>query len=202
LKVIAAGSGPSLVQINDWHTDKVTVVGVNNVWRVTTKWDHLIHAGDYPQDLRKQLYMKKRAYQKVHSREGNLGFKASYCGMSKMPWEKARIYLGLPIYFGTMYWILHHLKPTHIGCIGFDMNYTPQPDGSTAAYGVGYDMQTRGIPDPLWQFKNVPEYIAMADPYKTLMDRLIALKGDTQIVNLSNDPKTMLPWDHVPFSEF
>ncbi len=202
MKVIAIGSGHQVKRINDWNVSFATVVGVNNTWRATDKWDHLMYAGDYPKKLLAELKAQKKSHQAIHSREGETGFKKSYVGMAKMPWEQARIYLGLPIYFGVTYWILHHLKPTHIGYLGFDMNYTPSADGSTAAYGIGHDMKTRGIPDPLWQFKNVPEYIAMENPYQTLIERLKIHKGSTELVNLSDDPDTMLPWHQITLDEF
>jgi len=199
MKVICVGSGPNMVNINNWDTKSVTIVGVNNVWKGTDKWDHLIHAGDYP--FKKDI-LKKRPNQEIHSKDGIRGYKRSYVRMANMEWSDARIFLGLPIYFTSTYWALFYLKPTHIGFIGFDMNYTPQKDGSTAFYGVGYDIQKRGMPDPLYQFRNVEEYKNNPDILKTLFDRLNERKGNTKLVNLSDDPDSVLPWDKMSFEDF
>ena len=201
MKVICMGSGKNMVQVNDWDTEGIKICGVNNTWRGTDKWDVLLHAGDYP--FRNQI-TRTREGQMIVSREGEKGFKKSYVGMSpNMVWEEARIHLGLPIYFTLTYWALYHLKPTHIGFIGFDMNYTPGPEGETTFYGKGYDMQKRGIPDPLFQFRTVPEYKKHGDAmFGILLDRLKKYKGDCKLVNLSDDPTSILPWEQVTFEEF
>ena len=198
MKVICMGSGKNMVQVNDWDTEGIKICGVNNTWRGTDKWDVLLHAGDYP--FRNQI-TRTREGQMIVSREGEKGFKKSYVGMSpNMVWEEARIHLGLPIYFTLTYWALYHLKPTHIG---FDMNYTPGPEGETTFYGKGYDMQKRGIPDPLFQFRTVPEYKKHGDAmFGILLDRLKKYKGDCKLVNLSDDPTSILPWEQVTFEEF
>ena len=201
MKVICMGSGKNMVQVNDWDTEGIKICGVNNTWRGTDKWDVLLHAGDYP--FRNQI-TRTREGQMIVSREGEKGFKKSYVGMSpNMVWDEARIHLGLPIYFTITYWALYHLKPTHIGFIGFDMNYTPGPEGETTFYGKGYDMQKRGIPDPLFQFRTVPEYKKHGDAmFGILLDRLKKYKGDCKLVNLSDDPTSILPWEQVTFEEF
>ena len=49
MKVICVGFVPGGVDIiNRADTSNVKIVGVNNVWRGTDKWDYLIYAGDYP----------------------------------------------------------------------------------------------------------------------------------------------------------
>lgn len=201
-KVICLGSGKNMTQINDMQTRGVTVCGVNNVWRGTDKWDVLLHAGDYPH---KNEITRTRGEQEVVSREGARGFKKSYVEMAEMPWEKARIHLGLPIYFTITYWAMYHLEAKHIAFLGFDMNYTPGPEGETTFYGKGYDMKTRGIPDPLWQFRNVPEYKKHGDAMMgILLDRLRAKakEKNVQLYNLSDDPKSLLPWDRINMRDF
>lgn len=193
------GSGKNMVQVNEWDTNGITICGVNNTWRGTDKWDVLLHAGDYPykQEVRKA---RTKPTQEIVSREGPRGFKQSYVGMSDLPWEKARIHLGLPIYFTMAYWALWHLKPDAIGFIGFDMNYTPGPKGETTFYGKGYDMQKRGVPDPLFQFKK--HYSNLEKPIETLLQRLDDRRGDTQFYNLSSDPKSVLPWNKITIQQF
>lgn len=199
-KVICMGSGKNMIHINDWDTDGITICGVNNTWRGTDKWDVLLYAGDYPH---KKEITKTRPTQETVSREGSRGFKNSYIGMSPdMPWSEARIHLGLPIYFTMTYWALHYLKPDAIGFIGFDMNYTPGPEGETTFYGKGHDMITRGVPDPLYQFRTVPEYKAHGDAMMgILMDRL-ERRSTAKLFNLSDDPTSILPWKQISFQEF
>jgi len=201
-KVICMGSGKNMIQINDWDTEGIKICGVNNTWRGTDKWDVLLHAGDYPYK-REVQESRTREDQLIVSREGVMGFKQSYIGMSDLPWEKARIHLGLPIYFTMTYWALWHLKPDAIGFIGFDMNYTPGPNGETAFYGEGHDMKTRGVPDPLFQFRTVPEYQKEGDNMiNILFDRLQQRTPFTKLVNLSDDPTSILPWEQITFEEF
>lgn len=202
MKVILLGSGKNMVKINDWDTSSIDkIVGVNNVWKGTDKWNILIHAGDYPY---KNLI--PRSGKEVYSVDTEKSYRHSYIEMTaaggnqKLPWHKARIHLGLPIYFTVTYWTLYYLKPTHIGFLGFDMNYTPDSDGATTFYGKGYDMQTRGVPDPLFQFRKF--YRDLKDPMGTLMDRLDDRRGSTQLYNLSDDPESVLKWDKISFSDF
>lgn len=193
MKVIAVGSGHNMTNVNDWDTDGLTLIGVNNTWKGTDKLHYLFHAGDYPEKNKIPSHMRRI------TRTGESNFKESYCSMSGMEWKEARKFLGLPIYFGVSYWILHYLKPSAIGYIGFDMNYVPQ-DGKTAFYGTGIDIQKRGMPDPLYQIKK--EYGGDENIMNTLFDRLNERKGNTALYNLSTDENSVLPWDKITFEEF
>jgi len=201
-KILAVGSGPGGVDfVNKVDTRDVIVVGVNNTWKGTRKWDHMIHAGDYP-DKHRIATFKPHQDQNIHSKDKGLNYEDSYCRMTKKPWQKARIWGGLPIYFTCMYWCLYYLRPTHIGCVGFDMDYTPGENGATAFYGVGHDIKSRGVPDPLYQFKK--HYKDLENPMLTLQERLekIATEEDCKIVNLSDNPNTQLKWEQVSYSTF
>ena len=201
MKVICIGSGSNMTIVNDWDTDGIKIAGVNNTWRGTDKWDYLIHSGDYPF---KSEITKTRSSQKICAKDGDMNYMESYIGMSGMPWKKARLHLGLPIYFTMSYWALHYLNPTHIGFIGFDMDYTPSDDGSTSFYGVGYDMKKRGMPDPLYQFRNVPAYANNPNILNELLERL-SIKSENnkcKLINLSDNPNSVLPWDKMSFEEF
>lgn len=206
MKVICLGSGKNMPLINDWNTDGITICGVNNIWKGTDKWDVLLHSGDYPF---KSEITKTRPNQTIVSRDGKMGYTKSYVAMSscetepkKLPWKEARIHLGLPIYFTLSYWVLHYLKPTHIGFLGFDMNYVPDEKGSTTFYGVGYDMQNRGIPDPLYQFRNIEAYKKHDNMMEILLERLIMRKGSCELYNLSDDPSSVLPWQKITIEQF
>ena len=195
-KVINVGSGKNMSLINEWDTVGITIVGVNNVWRGTDKWNHLIHAGDYPFVDEIPVTEGK----KVHTHNSEMGYRDSYAGQAGMAWNTARIHLGLPMYFGAAHWSLWYLKPKYLAFIGFDMNYTPSEDGSTAFYGEGYDIQTRGIPDPLYQMRKI--YGNDPDMLNKLFDRLDETKGNTKLFNLSDDPSSVLPWERITFDEF
>lgn len=195
-KVINAGSGRNMVNINEWDTKGMTIVGVNNVWKGTRKLNHLICAGDYPET--DEIRLAGGAM--LHSYDRGWSYINSYMNQAKMEWKDARIYLGLPMYFGSAHWTLHYLKPDYLGFIGFDMNYTPTDDGSTAFYGVGYDIQTRGIPDPMYQFQRV--YKNDPDILQKLFERLDERRGKTKLFNLSDDPDSLLPWEKISFEEF
>ena len=200
MKVILLGSGRNMTNINGWDTSGITVGGVNNTWKGTNKWDFMLHAGDYP--FQNDIPKDRPRY----TVRGDKNYKESYVEMTaagghpKLDWQKARIYLGLPIYFTISYWALYYLKPTHIGYLGFDMNYVPDSDGSTTFYGKGYDMQTRGVPDPIFQFKRF--YTDLKDPMKTLLERLNARKEKTKLYNLSTDTNAVLPWQKISIDDF
>jgi len=117
-----------------------------------------------------------------------------------MPWDEARIFLGLPIYFSSAHWTLHYLKPKYLGFIGFDMNYKPTEDGSTAFYGTGYDIKNRGMPDYMYQVINV--YNNNQNIMTTFFERLSQRAGGTKLFNLSDDPESMLPWERITFEDF
>lgn len=195
------GSGKNMVQVNDWNTDDIKICGVNNTWRGTDKWDVLLYAGDYPH--KKEVEQARtRNDQLIVSREGEKGFKQSYMGMSNMPWQQARIFLGLPIYFTMTYWALWHLKPEAIGFIGFDMNYAPGPNGETTFYGKGHDMITRGVPDPLYQFRTVPEYKEHGENMINILFDRLRERTTAKLFNLSDDQTSVLPWEQISFKEF
>lgn len=196
MKVILAGSGRNLPMINRWDTDGIVVVGVNNVWRGTDKWDHLIHSGDYPA----KGEIKPRRGQKVHSVASGKNYRSSYMGQSGMGWEEARVFLGLPIYFTAAHWAIWYLKPSLVGHIGFDMDYTPARGGATAFYGVGHDIRTRGVPDPHYQV--MKKYGGDPHAMQKLMKRLDERRNGAEFVNLSRNPDTVLPWKFMSIKEF
>lgn len=199
MKVICLGSGPNMTLINEWDTKDVPIVAVNNVWKGTDKWDYLIHAGDYPD---RRVIKKNKSTQEIHTYGTSKSYTHSYASMAEMPYQHAKIFLGLPMYFTCAYWTMHYLKPTSVAFLGFDMNYDPEEDGSTAFYGVGHDIKNRGIPDPFYQFQK--EYSDLIDPMKTLMGRLdnIRTKHKVKFYNLSERANSHLPWPKISIKDF
>lgn len=194
-KVICCGSGHSLKQIHEWDTNGITIVGVNNVWRVTDKWDHMLYPADY------KMPIPTKEQQQTHSSRGQgLCIRKPfmhYSGEGNSTCTKA---LGPTMYFHAAYWSLYWLKPKYLGFIGFDMNYKPDENGHTASYGVGEDIKKRGKPDPFYQMRF---YKGTA---KENLNRFFELlrrnAGDTRLFNLSNDVNTILPWDRITFDKF
>lgn len=203
-KVIIVGSGPNMIKINEWDTSDATVVGVNNVWQGTDKWNVLLHAGDYPKPYR--IPVKEGQY-KV-TRWGPKSFIDSFLAMAKVyaerdvEWQEARLMMGLPIVFAATYWAMHYLRPDVIGYIGTDMDYTPDKDGSTHFYGVGNDISRRGIPDYMFQQKM--HYDGDENFLDVLFERAsaVAEKRRVRLVNLSDNPNSKLPWERMIYEEF
>jgi hypothetical protein len=207
MKVICLGSGPNMTRVNDINTNGITVIAANNVWKGTEKWKYLLLAGDYP-EKEKIIKEKHRPPNKmVYTQRGEKSIREAYLGMDKQPikcgselYQKTAIKLGLPFYFTVTYWTLYYLKPTHIAFLGFDMDYTPLEDGSTAFYGLGYDMQKRGIPDPFYQMREVynndPNF--MTPLFQGIKER----QGKTKLFNLSDNPNSVLPWDRIDIEKF
>lgn len=207
LKVIVLGSGPEMPAINEWDTGDCVIVGLNSVYRGTDKWTYLLSPGDFPdKPMLRKLYNHNRvpfgSGSKVYYPESVPGgwrtAFARYCpGASHM--EAVRE-LGMVSYFGLMYWVMHFLEPTHIACLGLDMDYDPAPDGATSFYGVGLDMQTRGVPDFVHQINTYFDGdFSVMDRW---FDRLRENLGTTQVYNLSSGERSRLPWARITMPEF
>lgn len=193
-KVINVGSGKSMLSLNNWDTAGITIVGVNNVWKGTNKWDHILYPHDYLEDI------PINENQMKHSREYNWCIRTPMKEISNKPDSQVTKFLGPTMYFTAAYWTLYYLKPKFLGFIGFDMNYTPDNEGNTAFYGKGIDIQRRGIPDPFYQmrfFDGDPK-----DNLNIFFERLDSNRGECKLFNLSDDPNTLLPWEKISFEDF
>jgi hypothetical protein len=207
MKVVCLGSGPNMVKINDMNTEGLTIVAGNNVWKGTDKWNYLLLAGDYP-DREKIIKKYHNPPNKmVYTHRGEKSIREAYLGMDKQPlksgrevYDRTAVKLGIPFYFTVTYWTLYYLKPTHIAFLGFDMDYTPQKDGATAFYGLGYDMQKRGIPDPFFQMREV--YNNDENFMVSLFQGIEERKGNTKLFNLSDNENSRLPWEKTTMDDF
>jgi hypothetical protein len=183
------------------------IVGLNSVYRGTDKWTYLLSPGDFPdKPVLRKLYNHNRVAfesgQKVYYPESvPMGWRtafAHYCP-GKTHMEAVRE-LGMVSYFGLMYWVMHFLKPTHIACLGLDMDYEPDAAGATSFYGVGLDMRTRGVPDFVHQINTYFDGdFSVMDRW---FDRLQSNLDDTQVYNLSTRPRSRLPWDRITIEDF
>jgi len=101
---------------------------------------------------------------------------------------------GYSITLAASYYALHNLKPSVIGYLGADMNYNPDKKGNTHIYGVGFDIQERGVPDPDKMVKdhgNGNENY-LEDIYKRFEQ--YATTTGCVVRNFSSDNETRLPY--------
>jgi hypothetical protein len=82
-----------------------------------------------------------------------------------------------------------------IGLLGADMNYTPNENGDTHIYGVGFDIQKNSIPDP----DRMIDRYGQDDPnYLNNIYMRLARKAeerDCKVYNLSQNIETRLPYE-------
>jgi hypothetical protein len=186
-KVLLVASGFSSKQINDYpyKQEGWTVVAINNGYRVCD-WDYWVRPPDFEgeQAVAKEHQTIVKAYGPALNKYG--GQKA--CGFS--------------ITLNAGYWALSELAPSVMAFLGCDMNYTPTNDGATSIYGVGNDIKQNGIPDPdrmaKMYGKGDPNYLT--NIYRRLED--IAQEHNCEVVNLSTDPDTRLPYKRVKPSRY
>ena len=193
-KVLLIASGPSVKQVEDydWIGNDWTIVAINNAWQVTDKWSYWIRPGDFkgnkpePHTLRNDQKIPKRYSPQL----------------LKFGGQKA---CGYSITLNAGYWALAELNPSVIGFLGADMNYTPDENGKTHFYGVGYDIKhnKNGLSDPDRMVdmygKDNPNYLR--DIYMRLSDKALEHNG-CKVVNFSNDPNTRLPYPKAKPSDF
>lgn len=201
-KAICLGSGFQLPLINDWDTDGIYIVGVNNVWRGTKKWNTIIHPNDYghAKELKNEKKSNQEIIAKIYNPKRTTDAAISYLTGIKDQ-KKANIHAGLTMYFPMMYWTIYHIKPKFIGCLACDMVYKNENSNNTSFYGIGEDFKKRGLSDPSFM-KSHPEYKNDPNIFNTLFERLKKYKGNTKIFNLSTEKETVLPWERISFEDF
>ncbi len=202
-KVLCLGSGPALPQVNDWNVSDLYVLGCNNVWRGTDKWDTIISPGDYPykKHLKKAYPPGNSTGKNYYSEKSGMSFREAMTHYAtNKKWPEAGLELGPSTYFALMYWSLYNLQPTHIACFALDMIYKPDEDKNTAFYGEGIDFQQRGMPDLHFQiYKYFDGDFSVIDTFFELLEKN---RGNTQIYNLSTEPDSLLPWPRITLEEF
>lgn len=190
-KVLILASGLSANEVNDYRYEENdwTIVAVNNGWLATDDWSYLVHSTDYKgtlpdsDDLRDDQVVTNKYRPTLHKFGGH-----EACGYS--------------ITLAGSYYALDLLKPTVIGYLGADMNYTPNDKGSTHIYGVGYDIKTHGKPDPdrmvaKWG-KGDPNFLE--NIYNRFADE--AKKLGCDVYNFSSIEDTRLPYPKASPRDF
>lgn len=120
---------------------------------------------------------------------------------------------GYAITLAAAYWALRTLKPDNIMFLGADMNYQPNTQGHTHFFGVGFDVQTTGQPDPM----------KMTEPRKRqgwtneeyifeIYNRFDAISKNgfpritdhkpANVYNLSDDLSSLLPYQRIDWQQF
>ncbi|MBU4531160.1 MAG: hypothetical protein KUA43_13430 [Hoeflea sp.] len=169
------GSGPTAPRLQNWPKPaNVSLVAINNAWRVRADWDYLIHAGDFPAT---RMPDRLGPGQRVHSHESYVPAQNSYGGF---------VYGGGTMAFTAGYWALAVLKPDILAYYACDMTYC---GNVTHFYGAGTADPLR--PDVTLQSLEAKSIRLMA---------LAALQG-CACINLSTEPSSRLSFPRVGLSE-
>ena len=137
-KVLLIASGMSAIQYKDYDYkgNGWTIVAINNGWQaVPGDWDYWIRPSDFKglKPTEKDTSHGGKIVEKYGPQLNNYGGQKA-CGYS--------------ITLNAAYWALAELRPTILGFLGADMNYTPDSKGDTHIYGVGWDIKNKGVADP------------------------------------------------------
>lgn len=188
-KVLILASGMSAKEVHDYKYKENgwTIVAVNNGWMATEEWDHWVYSSDYKGNSPEKIKPHQTKCQKY----GHILNK--YGGHRKC---------GYSITLCAGYYTLYTLKPKVIGFLGADMNYTPDENGHTHIYGVGFDIKTRGVPDP----DRMVEHWSKGDPdYLTnIYNRFkgVAQESRCSVYNFSSMEDTRLPYPKASPNDF
>lgn len=173
--VLILGSGPSAPRARHWPKPaNLTIVAINNAWRVRPDWDYLIHAGDFPTDRRPTVLVPG---QEVHSHESYVPAQNRFGGF---------VYAGGTMAFTAGYWALDALKPDILAYYGCDMTYS-----GTVTHFYG-----KGTADPLR-----PDVTLQSLEAKSARLMVLAQRQGCACVNLSSDPKTRLVFPKVNMND-
>lgn len=148
-KVLIVGSGRSASDIKDWELNGWSLLTINHAYQIRPDWEFAGYAGDFPKNDR-PIAKFPHSFAFSH-RTGPQG-RAEIVEKSDIrSYENAMRQFGkkhMTMFFNASYWALVYLKPKVIGYMGCDMNYKAEAGQATHFYGIGKDIQKRGIPDP------------------------------------------------------
>jgi hypothetical protein len=182
-KVVLVASGFSAQQIHDYDykANGWTIVAINNGWQVCPDlWDWWVKPGDFKGKKPEKTLEHQSIVPRYRNQLNEFGGQRE-CGYS--------------ITLNAAYWTLAELEPTVIGFLGADMNYTPNEEGHTHIYGLGYDIEKNKISDPDRMVerygKDDPNYLE--NIYMRLARK--AKERDCKVYNLSQKIETRLPYE-------
>jgi hypothetical protein len=192
MKVLMLASGLSAKQVHDYDykANGWTIVAINNGWQATDDWSWWVRASDFKGKRPTEYLPFQREVRRYGGQLGKFGGQKA-CGYS--------------ITLNAGYWALDSLKPTVMGFLGADMNYTPDAEGNTHLYGVGWDIQNNdgGVPDPdrmVNMYANGNENY-LHDIYMRLAIEAEKFNG-CKVYNLSTDADTRLPYEKARPEDF
>lgn len=195
--VLIIGSGKNAVEADRFNLPNTKYIAVNHAWKATTRWDYWLHSGDFKGEKFDGELGDNRKIISASKPAGNTGYNEA-CKQHGGVRET-----GYSIMLNASYWVMEFLSPKRIGFIGADMNYQTGPEGETAFYGVGVDIQRNKVPDP----DRMAEKYGKDDPaeylrkiYMRFYD--IAQQKEIEVYNLSNDPSSRLPYPKIDWREF
>lgn len=180
--ILCSGFSANQIKENPELYKDYNIVAVNHGYMASDNWKYWVAPLDFsgvaPKKSRDdQLLVRK--YNNELNKYGGI----AQCGRS--------------ITLAASYWVLCNLKPTEIGYLGADMNYTPDDKGDTHIYGLGLDIKKNGIPDPVRMARQYKKTEESDDEYiENIYMRFynIATEQGVNVFNLSNDPDTKLPY--------
>ena len=177
--VLIFGSAPDVTEISHWDLSIFTsCIAINNAWKVTPQWTHLIFPEDFPSDRRPQLPLN--THQQWVTANEFVPHQNQFGGF---------IYAGGTMSFTAGYWALGALKPDIIAYIGCDMVYSAEAGKTSHFYG-------HGTADPLRDDLTLQSLEAKSN-------RLMAManKQNCAIVNLSSLPESRLTFPRKKFAD-
>lgn len=185
--VLIVGSGLSIAQLHDLDTCACTVVALNKAWLYAPeRMDYLLHSDMLPGSYRPDAgvfadghVVSYAAYHPV-VRE----FAAQLDGQAEATEamaDPALFLTGHLIHFNATYWVMAQLQPLRIAYLGCDFDYAGD---QSHYYGKGQAIfpVERGRA-PLTQF--------------FYWQRWFAEQSDIALVNLSDSPRSQLPYPRL-----
>lgn len=181
-KILILCSGMSAKEINhyDYIDNGWEIVAVSNGWRICNDWKYWIAADDFagPKPKLSEGQSNPHHVPALEQFGGHLA-----CGYS--------------ITLSAAYYALGELNPDVMGFLGADMIYTPDKDGNTHFYGVGYDITAYGKPDPdrmIERWGNGDENY-LTNVYQRFAEQ--AKLRNTSVYNFSSLLETRLPYPQI-----
>ena len=177
--VLIFGSAPDVTEISHWDLSIFTsCIAINNAWKVTPQWTHLIFPEDFPIDRRPPLPLN--THQQWVTANEFVPHQNKFGGF---------IYAGGTMSFTAGYWALGELKPDIIAYIGCDMVYSAEAGKTSHFYG-------HGTADPLRDDMTLQSLEAKSN-------RLMAMANmqNCAIVNLSSLPESRLTFPRKTFAD-
>jgi hypothetical protein len=174
--VVILGSAPQALEATHWpRLPNLTIVAINNAWRVREDWDYLVHAGDFPVE---GLPESHAAHQQIHTHTNYVAAQNRYGGF---------VYAGGTMAFTAGYWALDTLRPSLLAYFGCDMIYEGE---QTHFYG-------KGSPDPLREDVTLRSLEA-----KSARLMIHAAYQNCACVNLSTSNQSRLVFPRAAFGRF